>query len=149
MQSFRRTALAKTAPATTAPRQLVPCLILAAWLAVPSAVFAAPTEPLAADAAAEETLGGRCRCWLRTKLVRDVDLSCYGIMLDENWQKADPLKPVVIVVHGYNSSPARNVAMAQAIRSADFACGAFSYPNDYSIVSSAQLLSSELRRFRR
>jgi pimeloyl-ACP methyl ester carboxylesterase len=129
--------------------RFVRSLSVTAAVVAATSVFAAPAEPVTADAAAKETLGGRCRCWLRTKMVRDVDLSCYGIVLDEDWQKADPAKPVVIVVHGYNSSPARNAAMAQSIRTAHFACGAFSYPNDYSIVSSAQLLSSELRRFRR
>jgi pimeloyl-ACP methyl ester carboxylesterase len=55
----------------------------------------------------------------------------------------------VIVVHGYNSCPARNQSMANAIREAGFPCGTFAYPNDYTIITSAQLLSSELRRFRR
>ncbi len=39
--------------------------------------------------------------------------------------------------------------MADAIRTAGFPCGTFAYPNDYTIVTSAQLLSSELRRLRR
>ena len=113
-----------------------------------AAGHASPSQSLA-DAAAKESLSGRCRCWLRTKMVCDVDLSCYGIVLDENWHEADESKPVVIVVHGYNSCPARNQAMADAIRAAGFPCGTFAYPNDYTIVASAQLLSSELRRFHR
>jgi pimeloyl-ACP methyl ester carboxylesterase len=81
-------------------------------------------------------------------MVCDGDLSCYGLVLEENWEQVDESKPVVIVVHGYNSCPQRNKAMADAIRSAGYPTGMFSYPNDYTIVTSAQLLSSELRRFR-
>ena len=124
-------------------------LALAATLVVANLVVAAPSQPLAADSADDESLSTRCRGWLRMKLVRDVDLSGYGLILDEDWQKADASKPVVIVVHGYNSCPARNQAMAGTIREAGFPCGTFAYPNDYTIVTSAQLLSSELRRFRR
>lgn len=104
-------------------------------------------EQPSADCAAKESLGIRCRSWLRTKMVDEADLSCYGLVLDENWQESDETKPVVVVVHGYNSCPTRNQAMADAIRSAGYPCGMFSYPNDYTIITSAQLLSSELRRF--
>jgi pimeloyl-ACP methyl ester carboxylesterase len=114
-----------------------------------SSVSAAPHDGKTAEAAARESFGVRCRCWLRTKIVRAGDLSCYGIVLDENWREADESKPVVIVIHGFNSSPARNQAIAQSIRAAGFPCGTFAYPNDYTIISSAQLLSSELRRFGR
>lgn len=125
-----------------------------------SAATAAPTEASATDATAsassesvasdtEESLSTRCRCWLRKKMVCDTDLSCYGIRLDENWQEADEDKPVVLVVHGYNSRPDRNEAMLDTIRAAGHPCGTFSYPNDYTITASAQLLSSELRRFHR
>lgn len=81
-------------------------------------------------------------------MVCDTDLSCYGLALEENWHEAHESKPVAIVVHGYNSCPKRNQAMADAIRAAGYPTGMFSYPNDYTIVTSAQLLSSELRRFR-
>jgi pimeloyl-ACP methyl ester carboxylesterase len=125
-------------------------LAIVTGLLLVSIAIAAPTSAARNDPiAAEESLGARCRCWLRTKLVREVDLSCYGLVLDEDWQKADASRPVVIVVHGYNSCPARNQAMASAIREAGFPCGTFAYPNDYTIVTSSQLLSSELRRFRR
>jgi len=129
-------------------RHVTSCLVVVVLLVLGGGASAAPAEPISADAAARESLSTRCRCWLRTKMVRDVDLSCYGLVLDENYRDADPEKPLVIVVHGYNSSPARNAAIAQAIRAADLPCGTFAYPNDYTIVSSAQLLSSELRRLR-
>lgn len=124
-------------------------LAIAATLCFANSVIAAPSEPLAADSAAQDPLSARCRDWLRTRLVREVDLSGYGLILDEQWQQADDSKPIVVVVHGYNSCPARNQAMAGAIRDAGFPCGMFAYPNDYTIITSAQLLSSELCRFRR
>jgi pimeloyl-ACP methyl ester carboxylesterase len=123
--------------------------LVAVTLSSGTLAVAAPAEAIAADAAAKETLSGRCRGWLRTRLVSDVDMSCYGIVLDKNWQQIDATKPIVIVIHGFNSCPARNQAMANAIRTAGFPCGTFAYPNDYTIVSSAQLLSCELRRLRR
>lgn len=120
-------------------------LVATFLLALP--LGAQATEPPTADCAAQESLGIRCRSWLRTKMVREADLTCYGLVLDESWQQADESKPVVVVIHGYNSCPERNQAMADAIRAAGFPTGMFSYPNDYTIVTSAQLLSSELRRF--
>jgi pimeloyl-ACP methyl ester carboxylesterase len=124
-------------------------LLLALPICSPASEQSPAADKPAADSAAKESLGIRCRSWLRTKMVHEADLSCYGLVLDENWHEADESKPVVVVVHGYNSCPARNQAMADAIRAANFPCGTFSYPNDYTIVTSAQLLSSELRRFRR
>lgn len=135
----------------TSYRRSLTRLILAITLVLPLAntsTFAAPTEPFASDTqTTEESLSTRCRCWLRKKMVCDTDLSCYGIRLDENWQEADDDKPVVLLIHGYNSRPERNEAMLTTIRAAGHPCGTFSYPNDYTITASAQLLSSELRRF--
>ncbi|MGE3241180.1 MAG: lipase family alpha/beta hydrolase [Pirellulales bacterium] len=122
-------------------------LAVAASLALALPLGAVASGPPAADCAAQESLGLRCRSWLRTRLVQEADLTCYGLVLDENWQQADESRPVVVVIHGYNSCPERNRAMADAVRAAGFPCGMFSYPNDYNIVTSAQLLSSELRRF--
>jgi pimeloyl-ACP methyl ester carboxylesterase len=100
-------------------------------------------------AAAQESAGGRTRNWLRRRFVCADDLTCYAMAVDEPWQRTAGDRPVVIVVHGYNSSPARNQAMANAIRAAGYPCGTFAYPNDYSIAASAQLLSSQLRQFAR
>ena len=82
-------------------------------------------------------------------MVREADLSSYRLLLADEWQAADANKPVVIVVHGYNSCPAKNQAMFNAVREAGYPCGTFAYPNDYTIAASAELLSSELRRFAR
>lgn len=124
-------------------------LAIAVALAVGTTAPAAPAKPsaTAANIAAHDSLGARCRCWLRMKMVHEVDMSHYGLVLDEQWERADATKPVVIVIHGYNSCPGKNQAMLSAVRNAGFPCGAFAYPNDYTISASAQLVSSELRRF--
>jgi pimeloyl-ACP methyl ester carboxylesterase len=88
----------------------------------------------------------RARNWLRQRIVRNSDLERYGIQFDEEWQQAPAEKPIVILVHGFNSTPAQNAAMIVPIREAEFPCGNFAYPNDHTIMQSAQLLSSELRR---
>jgi pimeloyl-ACP methyl ester carboxylesterase len=99
--------------------------------------------------ATHESFGGRTRNWLRRKFVCEDDLACFQVAVDGPWQKTAGDRPVVIVVHGYNSSPTRNQAMVGAIADAGFPCGTFAYPNDYSIAASAQLLSSQLRQFAR
>jgi pimeloyl-ACP methyl ester carboxylesterase len=108
-----------------------------------------PAERLLQDAAGvdacHETSGARA--WLRQKVVRECDLTKYRLLMDEGWDKADPAKPVVIMVHGFNSTPQQNLALMAPIHEAGFPCGVFAYPNDYVIRHSAQLLSSELRRF--
>ncbi len=67
----------------------------------------------------------------------------FGIELDAvNNQAAD--RPLVIVIHGYNSCPERMAALQKSIRDAGYICGTFRYPNDQAIPDSASLLSSEL-----
>jgi pimeloyl-ACP methyl ester carboxylesterase len=86
------------------------------------------------------------RNWFRRKIVRQSDLTCYGIRLEDGWPKGAATKPIVILIHGFNSTPAQNAAMMVPIREAGFPCGTFAYPNDQTILQSAQLLSAELRR---
>ena len=99
--------------------------------------------------AAKDTAKSGARSWLRAKIVCEKDLSCYGLKLSDGWQEFDAARPIVVVVHGFNSSPQRNQAMLESIRAADHPCGTFAYPNDYAIPASAQLLSCELQRFAR
>jgi pimeloyl-ACP methyl ester carboxylesterase len=126
-------------------------LVIAAAIAFGTLAPAASAKPSAtvAEVAATDSLGTRCRGWLRRKMVCDVDMSCYGLVLEDRWDRAEAAKPVVVVIHGYNSSPAKNQAIVRAVHDAGFPCGTFAYPNDYEISASAQLLSSELRRFAR
>src|SRR5262245_24459787 len=83
--------------------------------------------------ATKDSFSTRTRNWIRHRFVHDCDLACYHLCVDEPWQKIAGDKPLVIVVHGYNSSPCRNQAMVAAIREAGYPCGTFAYPNDYTI----------------
>ena len=112
----------------------------------------APVAPdeLLAQAATSATFDCeryRARNWLREKIVCEADLAQYGLRLDDNWDRTPQDQPVVILVHGFNSSPAQNVALVKPICEAQLPCGTFAYPNDHTILASAQLLSCELRRF--
>ena len=54
------------------------------------------------------------RRWLRQRIWRDDDESRYGLVLDKDWRVAagkSPELPLVIIVHGFNSTPARNAAV--------------------------------------
>jgi pimeloyl-ACP methyl ester carboxylesterase len=118
--------------------------------ATPAIVADASTaNELLARAAADSTSHCkryRARNWLRQRFLRKSDMERFGIQLDDGWRNAAKEKPIVILVHGFNSTPAQNAAMMVPIREADFPCGTFAYPNDHTILQSAQLLSSELRR---
>ncbi len=102
----------------------------------------------AASAPAEHPEYGSTRAWLRNKVVRDSDLEKYGLHLNDDWTRADSTRPVIILIHGFNSTPKQNAALLGPIHGAGFPCGTFAYPNDYMIRYAAQLLSSELRHFR-
>jgi pimeloyl-ACP methyl ester carboxylesterase len=68
-------------------------------------------------------------------------------MLDGDWQRAPAHRPVVILVHGFNSGPQQNAALMKPIHAQGLSCGAFVYPNDHTIDASARLMSRELERF--
>jgi pimeloyl-ACP methyl ester carboxylesterase len=128
-------------------------LLVLLQVAAPSHAASPPTEDTSAAyellvrAAASPTSCDRypARNWLRRKIVRQADLRRYGIRLEEGWHQAAATKPIVILVHGFNSSPAQNAAMMAPVREAGFWCGTFAYPNDQVILQSAQLLAGELR----
>lgn len=101
-----------------------------------------------ASAPAEHSNYGSARAWLRGKAVRDSDVEKFGLHLNDDWSRADSTRPVVILIHGFNSTPKQNAALLAPIHGAGFPCGTFAYPNDYMIRYAAQLLSSELCRFR-
>ncbi len=121
-----------------------------------NALVAHATSPLletpqtAAQCLLNAAAPGECqeqgyRAWLRRKVVRESDLAKYGLRLEDGWDRSDLNKPLVIMIHGFNSTPEQNVSLMLPIRAAGFPCATFAYPNDYFIRSSAQLLSSELR----
>jgi pimeloyl-ACP methyl ester carboxylesterase len=91
----------------------------------------------------------RARHWLRDRIVCEEDYEQYGMRLEDGCQLTPTSTRVVILIHGFNSSPLQNAAMMSAIRSAGLPCGTFAYPNDHTIQASAQLLSDELRKLHR
>jgi pimeloyl-ACP methyl ester carboxylesterase len=93
--------------------------------------------------------GRSASAWLRHGVVREADLAKYGLRLEDQWEQLDSARPVVILVHGFNSTPQQNAAMMVPIRANGYPCGAFSYPNDYLLEKSARLLSRDLHRFQR
>jgi pimeloyl-ACP methyl ester carboxylesterase len=109
-----------------------------------------PAEEIVAHAAALASVECEpyaARHWLRQKIVCDADLARYGLHLDDNREREAGDQPAVILVHGFNSSPAQNVALMKPICEAALPCGTFAYPNDHTLPASAKLLSCELRRF--
>jgi hypothetical protein len=73
----------------------------------------------------------------------------FGIVFDGGINQAAADRPLVVVIHGYNSCPERLAALQKAIRDAGFCCGTFRYPNDQAIADSALLLSHELRALKK
>jgi pimeloyl-ACP methyl ester carboxylesterase len=89
------------------------------------------------------------RRWLRERIWRDDDAERYGLVFDKGWQAAaeeSPHRPLVVMVHGFNSTPQRNAPVMRPVRSAGFPCATFAYPNDWDLRESAALLSRQLRR---
>jgi pimeloyl-ACP methyl ester carboxylesterase len=89
----------------------------------------------------------RKRQWIRSKLVSEQDLAKYGLTLADDWQLAAADKPVAILIHGFNSTPAKTDGLIAPARAAGFPCGAFAYPNDYTLPAAVELLSQQLRKF--
>ena len=129
-------------------------LMTSAGVATPprTAAGAPSAEELLLQAAADspaQCVRSGARSWLRQKFVCETDYKRYVLQFDDDVESARIDKRVVILVHGFNSTPLQNAAMMTTIRSAGLPCGSFAYPNDHTILASAQLLSNELRRFGR
>lgn len=83
-------------------------------------------------------------------LVRDRALSRatrrrkYGLKMADDWLEKDPGKPIVVSIHGWNSTNGRASLLAGP-REAGFPTGLFDYPNDQAIAESALLLVGELQ----
>ncbi len=71
----------------------------------------------------------------------------YGIHLDSGWQQAAPDRPLVLLVHGLQSSGSHMANLLVSPRAAQLPCGVFDYPNDQPIMDSSLLLARELREF--
>jgi pimeloyl-ACP methyl ester carboxylesterase len=79
----------------------------------------------------------------------DREDSPYGLLLDEDWQRRDASRPLVVIIHGYSSKPEEFLALRSELREAGFTCAAFSYPNDHAVAASGRQLAAALREFQR
>ncbi len=68
-----------------------------------------------------------------------------GLQLPADWDQSDTRQPLVLVVHGFQSSSARFEPLAAALRASGLMAGTYSYPDDQPIASSAELLSRDLK----
>ncbi len=73
----------------------------------------------------------------------------YGLRFDREWQRTASDQPVVLLVHGLQSSGNHMANLLVRPRAAGLPCGVFDYPNDQPIQDSAALLARELRDFRK
>jgi pimeloyl-ACP methyl ester carboxylesterase len=104
------------------------------------------TPTIVATAQAAATSDG-WRGWLRRCVESEEDRRRYGLRLDEGWSRATVEGPVVVLVHGFNSTPERSENLIASARQAGMSCGVFAYPNDQPLRASAELLSSQLKAF--
>jgi pimeloyl-ACP methyl ester carboxylesterase len=86
--------------------------------------------------------------WLRRRVIREKDLACYGLCFKPP-TKQQIEKPVVVVLHGFNSCPAAVTSMVATLSLEEYRCGYFGYANDQSIETSARYLASQLHAARR
>ncbi len=123
--------------------------------------------------AAKEHSTGGYKDWLRRKVYSQQDDARYGLRLDDpqllvrgrqllvpgrqvdkkRWADSENMtgkeRPLVVLLHGYNSCLEKNKAILEPIRHAGFPCAGFSYPNDYYLAASAERLSLSLKQFAR
>ena len=78
-----------------------------------------------------------------------VDRATFGLRMERNWEAQQHAATVVILVHGFNSTPADAEPLLRDPRQAGYACGALVYPNDQPIADSGRLLAKELKIFSR
>jgi pimeloyl-ACP methyl ester carboxylesterase len=87
------------------------------------------------------------RRWLRNRVWDEEDEARYGLKLEQGWERVAekaPDRPLVILVHGFNSTPQRNAAVMKPVRAAGFPCATFAYPNDWELAESSTLFSRQL-----
>jgi pimeloyl-ACP methyl ester carboxylesterase len=70
----------------------------------------------------------------------------FGLEIDGDAAKAPAGRPLVVLIHGFNSCPERLAALRLTLHEAGYPTAALRYSSDQSIGDSAALLSEELRR---
>ena len=81
---------------------------------------------------------------IRDKL-KDNARERFGLQFPTGWQQSEDHRLLVIVVHGFNSSPARFRKLVTALQNAQLTSGTYSYPDDQPIADSAQQFSNVLK----
>lgn len=84
--------------------------------------------------------------WVRRAVVDADDLRDYGIHFESGDLPEPGVTRIVMLLHGFNSTPHRTAALLDAARDAGLECGGFAYPNDQPLAPSTLLLSEELKR---
>lgn len=70
----------------------------------------------------------------------------YGLSPEPGAADAPLDRPLVVLLHGFNSTPERAARLLDVPHELHLPCATFAYPNDQPIADSARLLSRELRR---
>ena len=93
------------------------------------------------------SLNKRIREKLRNRQGKMRKGESFGLQLPDGWQRTDDSNSLVIVVHGFNSSPLRFQKLVDALQKAKLTSGIYSYPDDQPIADSALQLSTDLKEF--
>jgi pimeloyl-ACP methyl ester carboxylesterase len=75
--------------------------------------------------------------------------SRYGLFLDQDWRARTVDQPLVVIIHGYGSSPEEFTVAREQMRAAGFGTAGFAYPNDAPVAFSARQFASALQEFER
>jgi len=73
----------------------------------------------------------------------------FGLEIDGDIAQSPANRPLVVLIHGFNSCPERLAALRQAFHQAGYPTGALRYSGQETIANSAALLSQELRQLAR
>jgi len=103
------------------------------------------------DRVAQLSSKRRFKQWMQGRLIGWMKRpkTDFGIHPDKDWQKAPLDQPLVIVIHGLQSSPSKIDDVCKEFRKVGMPCGVFQYPNDQPLADSAKLLSDELEKIAR
>lgn len=110
---------------------------------------ATATEPahllVRVDEDAMQERARRLSSKLRKRVTGGPREGAYGLQAEEGWDATAPDQLLVVVLHGFNSSPQRFQPLVAALRGAGWGAAAYSYPDDQPIADSAQQLSADLK----
>jgi pimeloyl-ACP methyl ester carboxylesterase len=136
-------------------------LLSAAMIASPMSLLAADPAPEASLAATSTSVPAKTvsfsitRGQLRSAATSWLDRSAerppakFGLEIDGDIAGSPSNRPLVVLIHGFNSSPERLAALRHAFHQAGYPTAALRYSSQETIAKSAALLSQELRQLAR